>query len=86
MDEYRQQQSAQAAYLLSGLNPLAAWLAYYGVGGQCSELSFDAYLYGLMPLPALQRDLIALALNEQLSGQNLPELASYAEDSSSSGG
>jgi hypothetical protein len=80
MDEHRQQQSAQAAYMLSGLNSLDAWLAYYGLGGQLTEEDTDAYLNGLMPIPALQRDLVAEALNERLNSQNLPGLASYADD------
>jgi hypothetical protein len=82
MDEYWQQQSAQAAFILSGLSPLQAWIAYYGTGGRLSETDVDAYLHGLMPFPLLQRDLIALALNELLSDDNLPELASYAEENS----
>ncbi|MFC9333886.1 MULTISPECIES: hypothetical protein [Arthrobacter] len=82
MDEYRQQKSAQAAFLLSGLSALQAWIAYYGNGGRFSETDVDAYLHGLMPFPLLQRDLIAFTLNELLSDDNLPDAASYAEDNS----
>ena len=80
MDEHRQQQSARAAYLLSGLDSLDAWLAYYAIGGKFSEQDTDAYLNGLMPLPALQRDLVAEALNERLNLQQLPGLATYTDD------
>ena len=73
MDEHRQQQSAQAAYLLSGLDSLDAWLAYYAIGGKFSEQDTDAYLNGLMPLPAE-------ALNERLNLQQLPGLATYTDD------
>jgi hypothetical protein len=77
-----QQQSAQAAYLLSGLDSLHAWLAYYATGGQLSETDIDAYLHGISTLPVVQRDLLASALNEYLSTQDLPELASYSDSSS----
>ncbi|WP_087874214.1 hypothetical protein [Arthrobacter globiformis] len=81
MNGFQQQQSAQAAYLLSGLDLLDAWLAYYGTGGQLSEMDIDAYLHGLWLLPVLQRDLIASALNEYLSTHDLPELAFYSDSS-----
>lgn len=40
------------------------WLYYFSVGGNVGELEVSAYLHGLMPLPALDQGLLALAVVE----------------------
>ena len=42
------------------------WLRYFGLGGQAGQFDVEAYIHGAMALPALQRDLLAHALNERL--------------------
>lgn len=40
------------------------WVYYFSVGGSVDELEVSAYLHGLMPLPELQQELLALAVAE----------------------
>lgn len=42
------------------------WLVYFGMGGSADSVEIEAYLQGLMPLPAGERDVLAQAANEQL--------------------
>ena len=42
------------------------WLRYFSLGGQAGQFEVEAYIHGAMALPALQRDLLAHALNERL--------------------
>lgn len=40
------------------------WIYYLSIGGSVGELEVNAYLHGLMRLPALERDLLSQSLNE----------------------
>lgn len=40
------------------------WLKYFSLGGEAGEYEVEAYVQGLMSLPVLQRDLLAMAANE----------------------
>jgi hypothetical protein len=42
------------------------WVEYLGLGGNVDLFSLDAFLHGLMPLAAVQQDVLANAINEQL--------------------
>ena len=42
------------------------WLRYFAMGGQAGQFEVEAYIHGAMALPALQRDVLAHALNERL--------------------
>lgn len=42
------------------------WLRYFALGGDAGLVEVEAYLRGLMPLAALQSDLLAHAVNERL--------------------
>jgi hypothetical protein len=42
------------------------WMYYLGIGGDADELEIDAYLHGLIRLPALARDMIAQSVNEMI--------------------
>lgn len=75
MDE-NQQELARVAFLLADRGVWEAWLDYYGLGGNLDQWAVDAYLYGLLPLPALDCDLLAMALDERLDQLRLPQLAS----------
>ncbi len=48
----------------AGITLSALWLYYFSLGGAAEELEVDAYLHGLMPLQPVDRDLLALAVNE----------------------
>jgi hypothetical protein len=42
------------------------WLRYFTLGGLAGQFEVEAYIHGAMALPALQRDVLAHALNERL--------------------
>lgn len=42
------------------------WLRYFTLGGHAGQFEVAAYIHGAMALPALQRDILAHALNERL--------------------
>ena len=77
MDE-NQQELTRVAFLLTDLEVHEAWLAYFAYGGNQVLLVVDAYLNGLVQLPAPDCDLLALVLNERLSDLHLPHLASFS--------
>ncbi|CCQ44942.1 putative uncharacterized protein [Pseudarthrobacter siccitolerans] len=45
------------------------WLRYFSMSGMAGEYEVQAYLEGLISLPALQRDLLAMAA-EELSSES----------------
>lgn len=53
-----------AAIAEAGFSAGEVWLHYFSLGGEVDEYEIEAYLTGLMPLPALECDLLALAVNE----------------------
>lgn len=63
----------------AGLSVEKVWLHYFSLGGEAGKVEIDAYLYGLMPLPALQHDILAHAINEHLGVLDRP-LAPYSTD------
>lgn len=77
MDD-NQQEWAHLAFLLTDLEVHEVWLAYFAYGGNQDLLVIDAYLNGLIALPAPDCDLLASVLNERLSELHLPHLASYS--------
>jgi hypothetical protein len=44
------------------------WLRYFSVSGVADVLEIDAYLSGILQLPAVERDKLAAATNEFLDG------------------
>lgn len=67
MDDPRElEQRRQLAQVLTVANISVGqlWLRYFGSGGTVGEYEVDAYVQGLMSLPALQRDILALSANE----------------------
>ncbi|KQR64104.1 hypothetical protein ASF98_11370 [Arthrobacter sp. Leaf337] len=55
------------------------WLNYFSIGGAAGEYEVEAYLQGLLSLPRVQRDLLAMAANELIDA--VPRLrAPYSDD------
>lgn len=54
------------------------WLRYFSMTGSVGEYEVQAYLQGLISLPVIQRDLLALACNE-IIGEKTPLHAPYAD-------
>lgn len=42
------------------------WLRCFALGGEAGQFEVEAYIHGAIVLPALQRDILAHALNERL--------------------
>lgn len=77
--EPEQRRLLRAALKAAGLNAGDLWLNYFSIGGAVGEYEVEAYLQGLLSLPALQRDLLAMAANELID--DLPRThAPYSED------
>ncbi|MBS9373635.1 hypothetical protein [Rhodococcus sp. B50] len=68
-----------AALRASGLGVEELWLRYFALGGEVGKVEIEAYLNGLLPLPHLQHDLIAHAINERLD-EISPPRAPYASE------
>ena len=49
------------------------WLRYFSMGGNTGQFEIEAYIHGAIALPALQRDILAHALNERLDEINAPD-------------
>ncbi|WP_105032861.1 hypothetical protein [Arthrobacter ruber] len=63
---YAEEQRAMtnAAIAESGFSVGEVWLRYFSLSGDVDEYEVEAYLAGLMPMPALECDVLALAVNE----------------------
>ena len=77
--EPEQRRRLQAALAAADVSTGDLWLYYFGIGGSVGEYEVEAYMQGLLSLPELQRDLLAMAVNELNSGQASPR-APYADE------
>ena len=50
----------------AGLTLEQLWRRYFALGGSTGLVEVEAYVQGLLPLPPLEQDLLALAVNERL--------------------
>lgn len=66
--EDEQRQSFRLAFEVAPLTLEQIWLKYFGIGGKAGPTEVQAYVYGALNLPAIERDLLAHALNESLNG------------------
>ena len=53
------------------------WLRYFALGGVAGPTEVEAYLNGLMPLPELEHNILALAVNDRLRDLPPPPKAPY---------
>lgn len=77
--EPEQRRRLQAAMKAAQIGTGDLWLYYFGIGGSVGEYEVEAYLQGLLSLPELQRDLLAMAANELSSDQAGPR-APYSDE------
>ncbi|WP_347108877.1 hypothetical protein AAHB33_18860 [Paenarthrobacter sp. S56] len=61
-----QRQGFRRAFEASGLAIDPIWMSYFSIGGMSGMVEVQAYVYGALSLPELERDLLAHALNECL--------------------
>jgi hypothetical protein len=62
--EPEQRRRLRAALRAADISVSELWLKYFGMSGDAGEYEVEAYLQGLLSLPPIQRDLLALAENE----------------------
>jgi hypothetical protein len=66
-DEDEQRQGFRLAFeAATDLDLEKVWIAYFSIGGKSGWMEVQAYVYGALSLPPLERDLLAHALNESL--------------------
>jgi hypothetical protein len=66
LDRYVQQWSAIQTARAAHLSATDVFLAYFALTGDADDFEVEGYLSGLLMLPAMDRDLIAQAINESL--------------------
>ena len=66
MDTDDRHRMFQAARVRGELTVPALWLRYLALGGKGDAFDIDGYLHGLLALDTLERDILAVALNERL--------------------
>lgn len=66
-DEDDQRRCFRLALDAAPLTLEQVWIKYFGVGGEAGLTEVQAYVYGALNFPALERDLLAHALNETLN-------------------
>ena len=65
-EEGEQRRALDVGYRRAELTLEQLWLRYFALGGIAGLVEVEAYLHGLVPLPPVQRDLLAQAVNERL--------------------
>jgi hypothetical protein len=75
--EEEQRRELVAALAQAGISTDELWLHYFSLTGSVDQYETEAWLQGLLSLPALQRDLLALAANELLPGRGDTRKAPY---------
>jgi stage II sporulation SpoE-like protein len=65
-DEQEQRRALDVGYGRAKLTPEQLWTRYFALGGVAGPVEVEAYLHGLVPLPSVQRDILARAVNERL--------------------
>ena len=73
-----QQRLLAVGYQRAELTMEQLWLRYFALGGDAGLMEVEAHLHGLMPLPALQRDILAHAINERLDELVWPRRVPYS--------
>ncbi|MEQ4565868.1 hypothetical protein [Paenarthrobacter sp. CAP02] len=79
--EELQRQQFRLAFEDTDLTLEQVWMAYFSIGGASGLVEIQAYCYGALSLPGLERDLLAHALNETLDSRGANgRRASYGHD------
>jgi hypothetical protein len=73
-----QQRALSQAFQHAQLPANQLWLRYFALGGDADPVDVDAYLHGLTELPAMQRDMLAHAVNERLDELACAYRATYS--------
>ncbi|HUQ59459.1 PP2C family protein-serine/threonine phosphatase [Lentzea sp.] len=79
-----QRRALSLAFSRANLTLEQLWTRYFALGGVAGLVEVEAYLHGLMPSPALQRDILAHAINERLDELTWPHRVPYTFPSADS--
>jgi hypothetical protein len=80
-DEEEQRQDFRLAFEAGPLKLEQIWIKYFGIGGKTGLAEVQAYVYGALSLPPMERDMLAHALNESLNSMGVNgKRASYSRD------
>lgn len=80
MDAQTQHQLTVAGANRAGLEPVQLWIAYFARGGNLSQIEMEAYLLGVLEISALERDVLALTVNEVLQDTTSRYRVPYSVD------
>ncbi|WP_414940818.1 PP2C family protein-serine/threonine phosphatase [Amycolatopsis sp. cmx-11-51] len=75
-----QRRIVAACFARTGLTLEQLWLRYFALGGDVNEVELEKFLQGQSPLPRIQRDMVAHAVNERLDEVDAAEEADEAEE------
>ncbi len=78
-NEPEQRRRLRDAIYAAGIPVSELWLRYFGIAGDAGEYEVEAYMQGLISLPQLQRDLLAMAANELIDDTPRPH-APYGDE------
>jgi len=78
-NEPEQRRRLHAALSGAGITTGTLWLQYFSIGGSVGEYEVEAYLQGMISLPELERDLLAMAANELSNNGPVPH-APYSDE------
>lgn len=84
-NEPEQRRRLRAAIRAADITVSELWLKYFSMAGDAGEYEVEAYLQGLLSLPPVQRDLLALSANELIDELPRPR-APYSDDFASEPG
>lgn len=73
-----QQRSLALALKGAQLSVEELWMRYFGMGGEAGYLEVDAYVHGKGETPALERDILAHAVNERIDELTWAKRAVYS--------
>lgn len=79
-EEDTQRRLLNAAVRHSRLNVNELWMYYFSIGGSAGEYEIEAFLNASYSLPAMERDLLAHAVNEMIDMIPPPPRAPYSSD------
>lgn len=77
-EEDTQRRLLNAAVRHSRLDVNELWMYYFSLGGSAGEYEIEAFLNASYSLPAMERDLLAHAVNEMIDMISPPPRAPYS--------
>ncbi|WP_019483902.1 GAF domain-containing protein [Arthrobacter sp. TB 23] len=80
MDARTQQQLTVAGATQTRMKPAQLWIEYFARGGVLSQIELEAYLLGVVGLSPVERDILALTLNEILQNTTSQYRVPYSTD------